>query len=127
MSDIALVREKMQGISEKSHALYEKAVKKNPETNDPTTWIANQDEMRDTWERYKQMKRSVGRNYKELNWDDKEISMYMKFMYDNYPPGFGAKLREMVSKPGKYDPARVFIELSKLNESSESSHLKKNI
>jgi len=56
----------------------------------PATWIFNQTKMRTTWEKHKiafDNLSPVG-----VIMMNNPFSNYMKFMYDNYPPGFGEAL-----------------------------------
>ena len=56
----------------------------------PTNWLYNQDSMRTMWESSKETQNNI---FMELMFNN-SYSQYMDFMYNNYPPGFGNKIRK---------------------------------
>lgn len=83
----------------------------------PSTWIWNQTTLRENWTKI---------NY-ILDENDDTIATvkdksriiresatfrYMKFMCENFPPGFGDEMKKSFKENTEFDPPRVFFELS---------------
>jgi len=115
-NEIKEVRRIMMEMSNTADMLYMKAKRDGVDYDtsmplpEPTVWLYNQEKMRKMWEGFKSklegMPPLVGSMMINNSFGD-----YMKFMYDNYPEGFGKKIMEAYNKGVKFDGARVFKEL----------------
>lgn len=100
---------------------------------DPVAWLYNQDKMRLNWKLFKcRLEEIVAGDDDQNNIDfikgsllnDCDISKYMNFMCDTYPPGFGKMINEYRNKGIYCDDAEIFL---KLNESLSSGSDKNGI
>lgn len=113
LSEIRLRLEKMDDISKK---LYIKCMNTKCENlPDPVNWIYNQDIMRKAWEEYinKNSDVDIPIFMKKLMLNN-DFSNYMKFMYENYPSGFGNKIKQACDKKEKFDGAKIYYDLTNI-------------
>ena len=78
----------------------------------PTTWLFNQDSMRNTWETYIKNMDNKPDFFRNMMLNNSH-SKYMLFMYDTYPPGFGNKLKECYDNKVDCNGAEIFWNLKK--------------
>lgn len=74
---------------------------------DPTSWLANQTQMRVLWEKYQTEMNSSSSTLNPLTMNN-EFAQYMRFMYTSYLDGFG---RAILNKHGRCDGAEVYCDL----------------
>ena len=74
---------------------------------DPTSWLANQVQMRVSWEKYQTEMNSSPSAIRHLMMNN-EFAEYMRFMYTSYLDGFG---RAILDKHGRCDGAEVYSDL----------------
>lgn len=73
---------------------------------DPRNWLDNQNKMRESWELYKTNNHNVVCD---------SFSRYMNYMYDKYPPGFGATIIDYQTKGLPIDGTLIYNILSNSN------------
>ena len=83
---------KLQEISDTAHQLHSKIDKTRIIVPSPQEWINDQDNMRRMWI---STKRLIHKNNEWGNIYDQHFVNYMNHMYDNYPAGYGAKIRRV--------------------------------
>ena len=86
---------------------------------EPVIWIHNQDTMRKMWEIFKSKCEGTGMIGDMLI--NNSFGHYMKFMYENYPAGFGKKMTEAYHQDVMFDGAKEFKELKMKNEKNNLS------
>ena len=128
---IDAVRQKMKTAANKAHTLYTAAKVENPGESvtllDPETWILNQPLMRDLWEHYKAQIEVLSKEDKN-KMEQEAYHLYVEFMYQTYPPGFGIELGKGYQGKKEFDSAELFYTLKKKQiEGSEYSYSKFSI
>lgn len=76
---------------------------------DPTSWLANQKQMRVSWEAYQTKMNSLADPIKNIMMSN-EFAQYMEFMYVSYVEGFG---QSVLDRHGHCDGAEVYVDLMK--------------
>lgn len=97
--NISKTRKKMKILNDISLHLYNECIKEmiydsdeeNNKILDPVNWLVNQEIMRKLYESYIN-KTMVSDNIWTKQLSNNNFIKYMKFMYDNYPVGFGKEL-----------------------------------
>ena len=74
---------------------------------DPTSWLANQTQMRVSWEAYRTKMNSLPNTIKNVMMNN-EFAQYMGFMYTSYVDGFG---QSVLDRHGHWDGAEVYVDL----------------
>lgn len=114
---ISKIRKRMEILNNISKQLYDECIKEfNYNTNekdikvlDPVNWLVNQENMRILYESYTN-KTITSNNILTEQLIDNKFIRYMKFMYDNYPIGFGKELLNKYKNKEKYDSAEIYYE-----------------
>lgn len=88
MSDI--IRSKLEEVSDIADELYSSIDRTRIFVPHPQQWLNQQDKMRRMWIYTKQF---IHQNREWGNIIDINFVNYMQHMYDNYPAGYGARLR----------------------------------
>ena len=105
--------QKLKKYGDESEKLYQICVDECPDLLDPTIWIYNQTQMRQSWEIFKAdmvMKDNIVSTLM-LNCS---FSKYMEFMYDTYPVGFGDEIKNCYENDLVCDGAEIFHKLTKV-------------
>lgn len=110
--EIIKIRKKMEILNDISKQLYNDCIKETfNDINilDPVNWLANQENMRKLYESYIN-KTILSNNTLTENLINNKLIKYMKFMYDNYPIGFGDELIKKCKNKEIWDGAEIYYE-----------------
>ena len=104
--------QKLKKYGDESEKLYQNCVNVCPDLLDPTIWIYNQTQMRQSWEIFKaDIMKTKDFGKLMLNCS---FSKYMKFMYDTYPAGFGDEIKNCYENGLVCDGAEIYHKLTKV-------------
>lgn len=126
---ISQIRKKLQILSKLSKQLYDDCIKdeeiseeEKKQLLNPTKWLSNQQNMREYYEHYIQYTKEISEikieeignvlddiTVKELV--NNKFVKYMKFMYDNYPVGYGETIKAKHKNKEFYDGAEIYYEM----------------
>ena len=109
MYEIKRYAKKMNNNYDLAQELFLKC--KNSGCNDilsPINWLYNQNKM---LESYDVFKKSYSNNDLMVNIQKNEFTDYMDFMSENYPVGFGDRLKEHIKNGKDFDGAEIYLEL----------------
>lgn len=112
--DRDIVAKRMENIKKKADELYEICLEEDPlkfQSVEPIVWLCNQSKMIESWTMFKNKFNNSPKFLKNIMLNN-SFSNYMNFMCDNYPKGFGDKLRENYADEN-YDSAKLFYDLKR--------------
>ena len=97
-------------LNENAKQLYEKAVADGAtNTLDPVNWLANEDLMRAAYIKLVDIDNPMLRNI--MCNPNNSLYVYMKFMCDSYPRGFGNACKKAYYDESSFDGCETFVRL----------------
>ena len=112
MNDLEKIRIKMMNNFDIATELYLKC--KNAGCNNvlsPINWLYNQTVLIEAYKKFKNKHENDDNNFLLLFIQNNEFTDYMNFMCENYPVGFGDKLKEHIKNGKDFNGAEIYLEL----------------